>query len=151
MSLVIYTDGSCWPTNGGPGGWAFVVICQDGRVAHEASGSLRRTTNNRAELIAIGRAMRWAGGRQAVIHSDSQVCVNTLSRWSAGWRKRGWRKSDGDEPANLDLIIPAYELYLASNCRLQWVRGHAGNEFNERADELAGLARLAVTPDPLRG
>lgn len=146
--LRIYTDGSCWPTNGGPGGWAFVVADQEtGGVAYEASGSLRRTTNNRAELIAIGQAMRWSGDREAVIHSDSQLCVNTLSQWAESWRRRGWRKSDGGEPSNLDLVIPAYELYLAGKFTMQWVRGHVGDVFNERADELAGLARLAVTID----
>lgn len=142
--LRIYTDGSCWPTNGGPGGWAFVVGGPGGSIEHEASGGLRRTTNNRAELIAIGRAMRWAGDREAVIHSDSQLCVNTLSEWAEGWRRRGWRKATGGEPANLDLIIPAYDLYLAGRFRLRWVRGHAGNPLNERADELAGMARLGV-------
>lgn len=147
--MMIYTDGSS--TGGvGPGGWAFVAVSGiDNAPVHEASGHDPHTTNNRMELQAIVEAMRWAGERPCTILSDSQLCVKTLTTWARGWRRRGWFKYDGGVPMNLDIVRPALELYEAGRFKLRWVRGHAGNVFNERADVLAGQARLQGRPDPL--
>jgi ribonuclease HI len=139
--MLIYTDGSCYP-NPGPGGWAFVVYNADGSPRHEAFGSAKHTTNNRMEMLAIVRAMLWADGQACVIHSDSQLCVNTLTTWARAWQRNGWRKREG-EIANLDIVRPAFELFQRMpDVTLRWVRGHAGNVGNERADVLCGEARM---------
>lgn len=142
-SLVIYTDGSS-TGKVGPGGWAFVASSGDS-AAVERFGGADDTTNNRMEMQAIIEAMVWADGRRCQIFSDSQLCVNTLTTWAAGWKRRGWRKSDGGEVMNLDLVKRAHELYERSNATIQWVRGHNGNALNERADVLANMGRAEVT------
>jgi ribonuclease HI len=140
--MRIFTDGSCYP-NPGPGGWAFVAQHSNG-VIEEFFGSQADTTNNRMELLAIVKALEWAAGRPCEIFSDSQLCVSTLTTWAQGWKKRGWRKADGGEPMNLDMVQPAYDLFLRSKAKISWVRGHAGNELNERADVLAGMGRAQL-------
>lgn len=148
--IAIYTDGSCGSPAPCPGGWAFVVYDAAGALLHEASGGATRTSNNRMEMLAIVRALEWAGGRECVIHSDSQLCVNTLTTWARSWEAKGWRKDRG-EIKNLDVVQLAWDRFQYSAATLQWVRGHAGTAGNERADELAGLERakrlsLAVAP-----
>jgi ribonuclease HI len=141
-NIEIFTDGS---SSGaiGPGGWAFAAY-SGGELMHEASGGARVTTNNRMELLAIVRALRWAGPLPCVIYSDSQLCVNTLTKWAPNWERRGWRKHTPGEIANLDIVQAALPLFRASRASLQWVRGHNGTPGNERADVLAGEARKQV-------
>jgi ribonuclease HI len=141
--IEIYTDGSCGSPAPCPGGWAFVVY-QSGELLHEASGGARLTSNNRMEMLAIVRALVWADGRECVIFSDSQLCINTLTTWGPGWRSMGWRKRDGKDIANLDIVQRALPLFERSKAVLRWVRGHAGTVGNERADQLAGAARAAL-------
>lgn len=142
--MVIYTDGSSSGTSVGPGGWAFVAIGAGGETLFECARGARSTTNNRMEMLAIMRALQWANGRECLVISDSQLCVNTLTTWADGWRARGWRKKDSSPIANLDIVKPAHDLYLASRATMQWVRGHVGVPGNERADVLCGEARMAM-------
>lgn len=136
--LKFWTDGSCEP-NPGPGGWGYTT--SDGR---EAFGGARETTNNRMELTAILEAMRTLkNGEQAVIYSDSQYAVNGLTVWHDAWKRRGWKRKGAE--------IPNRDLWLALEAEIQrvgvmfrWVKGHDGNPGNERADELAGIARIRV-------
>ena len=141
--IHIYTDGS---SSGavGPGGWAFAAFDVGGAEIHAASGGARVTTNNRMELIAIMRALRWADGRECLVHSDSQLCINTLSVWGPAWEAAGWKKKTKGEIANLDVVQAALPLYRVSRATLQWVRGHNGTPGNERADQLAGEARRKI-------
>ncbi|WOB06513.1 RNase H family protein [Piscinibacter gummiphilus] len=140
--IEIYTDGSS-TGKVGPGGWGFVARDPDGDDVEQFGGA-NDTTNNRMEMMAIIKAMEWAAGRRCRIFSDSQLCVNTLTTWAAGWKRRGWRKADGGEVLNLDLVKQAHELYQRGNVTALWVRGHAGNELNERADRLANRGRAEV-------
>lgn len=140
----VYADGSCYP-NPGPGGWGFVAYSRD-RPLHEAFSGQADTTNNRMEMTAIIRALEWAGQFPCVIHSDSQLCVNTLTTWAPTWKKRGWMKADGRAVLNRDLVMTAHNLYLSSQARIRWVRGHNGTPGNERADQLALQGRLSLNP-----
>ena len=123
-ALEIFTDGACWPNPGGDGGWGFVVV-RDGHMVAEFCGPDPKTTSNRAELKAVIRALLWLAPRSsATIVSDSQYAVKVLS---GEYRAK----------ANLDLIEEARALMRERLIKFRWVRGHAGNRWNERADALA--------------
>lgn len=150
--VTIYTDGAAQP-NPGYGGWAMVAY-RDGREISNESGYVIGATNNQMEFEGIYAALRWLrdNGETGVVCSDSQYAINCLTIWWPKWKRFGWRKSkNGDYVKNRDIIERC--LTLMPGVRLQWVRGHCGIEGNERADELAGIARLAAeqTGEPLPG
>ncbi len=132
----IFTDGSCDP-NPGPGGWGLVWV-KDGEPAVMKHGHAPDTTNNRMEMQAVLEALRLVGPDDAVtIHSDSQLVVKTLTEWSRGWERNGWKRKSGPI-ANLDLVQETWAaLQARPKVRLQWVRAHVGNKWNEVADSLA--------------
>jgi ribonuclease HI len=152
----IFTDGSCEP-NPGPGGWGAVhvvdgdvlwsargcveAVCEPGS-SHQQGGDAE-STNNRMELTAIIRALQRVPtkgpGAAATVYSDSDLCVQTLNTWAAGWAANGWvKKSDKKPPKNLELVQAAYALKLARPaCRVQWIKAHDGSLWNEYADRLA--------------
>ena len=131
--MRVFTDGAC-SGNPGPGGWAWVT--EDGR--HDAGGD-PDTTNQRMEVRAVLEALRALDGPLA-IHSDSTYVVNCFNdRWYEGWLARDWRNSQRKPVANRDLWEPLIAAYLARSGELSftWVKGHAGIELNEIADQLA--------------
>lgn len=148
--LTIYTDGGCDP-NPGVGGWG-VAAYEDRALVFSDCGGELESTNNRMEMRAIIKALEYAAGRACEIRSDSQLCVNTLTVWAAGWRANGWKKKkakDG-EIKNLDLVQQAFALKEANPlARIVWVKGHAGEAGNELADELATRGRQTVLGQPL--
>ena len=130
---VVYTDGSCLG-NPGPGGWAWAV---DG--GQWDSGGEARTTNQRMEVTAVLRALQSLPGPIHVI-SDSTYVVNCFrQRWWVGWKRRGWRNSQGKPLANLDLWQDLLALALDSSrpVTFGWVKGHSGDPMNDRVDQLA--------------
>jgi ribonuclease HI len=131
-----FTDGGC-SGNPGPGGWGVVQV-QDNRVVARRRGEHPSTTNNRMELIALMAAYHMIGPDDEVtLWSDSQLCVNTLNEWAAGWAKRGWRRKGGPIK-NLDLVKPLYQLALSRpGARLRWIKAHEGSRWNEYVDLLA--------------
>ena len=133
--IVYYTDGSASP-NPGPGGYA---VIKNG-VPHILGSEDGETTNIRMEGKAIVAALKDAAGEHAEIFTDSEFWINVITKWAPGWEAKGWRKSGGPIK-NLELVQEAYELYNTSRATLTWVRGHAGHEFNEIADEWANKAR----------
>ena len=135
--VVIYTDGGC-RGNPGPGGWAFLVINPLSGSALERCGGERETTNNRMELMGAIMALRSLrrDGLTVVLHSDSQYVIKAASEWIPGWKARGWRRKEG-ELKNVDLLKDLDALGARFTVSWQWVRGHAGNPGNERADALA--------------
>lgn len=135
---VFYTDGSASP-NPGPGGYAVIEDGKPVALGSEAGES----TNIRMEGHAIIAAMKLAEGEQCEIHTDSEFWINVITKWAPGWAAKGWRKSGGPIK-NLELVQEAYELYNTSRATLTWVRGHAGHEFNEIADEWANKARVGA-------
>lgn len=146
-SIVIYTDGGAI-NNPGPGGYG-VVIC-NGVEQHELSGGFRMTTNNRMEMTAALRALQEVCGttRPVVLYSDSSYLVNGIEKgWARKWRANGWRKADNSAAVNSDLWAELLELLEEVKVEFRWVKGHAGNELNERCDKLAvSSARQAGLP-----
>lgn len=138
--VLIYTDGGA-RFNPGPGGYG-VVILENGKE-QEFSGGYRLTTNNRMELMACIVALRRMRDSKKTInlYSDSQYVVNGITKgWARGWRKRGWLKSDKQPAINPDLWQELLELTENLDVEFRWVRGHAGNHYNERCDQLAVAA-----------
>ncbi|MBP5485794.1 MAG: ribonuclease HI [Alphaproteobacteria bacterium] len=136
--LKIWTDGSCLG-NPGPGGWAFVAT--DGKNRAERSGGEKDTTNNRMELTAVIRAISAARRHNEIeIHTDSQYVKNGTQTWIKNWKKNNWRTADKKPVKNQDLWQQLDELVSAVKVHWVWVRGHNGEELNERCDELARAA-----------
>lgn len=130
---VVYTDGSCLG-NPGPGGWAWAVP-----GGPRESGGEPRTTNQRMEITAVVRALQALTGPVHVL-SDSTYVVNCFrQRWWEGWRRRGWRNSQGKPVANRDLWEDLLSLALDGDRRVTfgWVRGHSGDPMNELVDLMA--------------
>ena len=132
----VFTDGSANP-NPGPGGWGAVYVV-DGEVIAQDHGHDPQTTNNRMELRALLAGIELVPeGTPAVVHSDANLVVRTVTEWAAGWEARGWRRKTGPVE-NLDLVRPAYErLRERPELEVRWIKAHAGNRWNEYADSLA--------------
>lgn len=133
----VFTDGSSHP-NPGPGGWGFVWVL-DGEIQLEGhGGETGETTNNRMELTALIQAYRALPDDVAVtVFSDSQLCVNTITKWAPGWERNGWKRK-GSPLKNLDLVKELLELYRGRpSCPLEWMKAHDGSRWNEYADCLA--------------
>lgn len=138
MRTIVYADGGCDP-NPGPGGWAAVIQDPSGTI--ELYGGERATTNNRMELTAAIRALEhFPEGAQIEMRCDSQYVVKSVTEWMRGWKARGWRTATGPVK-NIDLMQRLDALAAARDVRWTWVRGHAGEAGNERADRLAALGR----------
>ena len=133
--VEIYADGAC-KGNPGPGGWG-AWLSYDGHEK-ELCGGEPMTTNNRMELTAVIRALE-ALKRGCVIrlHTDSQYVQKGISEWIKGWKLRGWRTADRKPVKNDDLWRRLDELAQQHQIEWVWVRGHAGDAGNERADALA--------------
>jgi ribonuclease HI len=134
-TVVIHTDGAC-SGNPGPGGWGAVL--RYGGHERELKGGEPLTTNNRMELTAAIMALETLNRAATVeIHTDSQYVKDGISKWIHGWKRNGWKTSDKKPVKNaelwqrLDLALQHHQVSW------HWVRGHAGHDDNERADELA--------------
>lgn len=133
--LKIWTDGSCLG-NPGPGGWAFVAT--DGKNIAERCGGEKDTTNNRMELTAVIKALSAARRHSELeLHTDSQYVKNGMESWVKNWKRNNWRTADKKPVKNQDLWMQLDELSGKIKIHWCWVRGHAGNEMNERCDTLA--------------
>lgn len=132
----VFTDGSANP-NPGPGGWGAVWVV-DGEVRAQDHGHEPETTNNRMELTALHRGIELVPkGTPAVVYSDSNLVVRTVTEWAAGWEQRGWKRRTGPVE-NLDLVRPLFELVKSRpELEIAWIKAHAGNRWNEYADALA--------------
>jgi len=149
--VLVWTDGAC-RGNPGPGGWAAILVEADGAEPVELSGGESHTTNNRMELTAALEGLRALpdGGRACVV-TDSRLMIDSMTRWLAGWKRKGWRTAAGDPVKNQDLVRALdAELGRHAEVRWHWVRGHETGEehghkaLNDRADRLAVAASHAV-------
>ena len=135
--VTIYTDGSCLG-NPGPGGWA-ALLCY-GSHEKEISGFERNSTNNRMELTAAVQALNTLKSSCKVnLYTDSEYLRRGITEWLPGWRARNWRRKGG-KLANVDLWKELDAAIRRHDVRWHWVRGHAGNRYNERVDRLAKQA-----------
>ena len=133
--VVIYTDGAC-SGNPGPGGWGAVLTF--GGVEKEICGGEPDTTNNRMEMMAAIQALELLKKPCRVeLHTDSQYLRNGVTQWIHGWKLRGWKTADKKPVKNEDLWKRLDEARLRHEVDWRWVKGHAGDVMNERADVLA--------------
>ena len=140
--VVIYTDGSC-RGNPGAGGWGALLMFE-GRE-REIWGGEAQTTNNRMELRAAIEALEVLKRPCHVeLHTDSQYVRNGITQWLPLWKARGWRTMTKGAVKNEDLWRRLDEARLRHEVDWRWVRGHAGHEFNERADQLAKRGRAEI-------
>lgn len=145
-AIDIFTDGAAEPSNPGPAGSAFVVVHGGVEIAHW-SEHLGFTTNNIAEMTAALRALETVQDRldlAITIVTDSQYVANGLTKWLPKWKANGWRTADRKPVKNRELWERLDELASRlPKLSWQWVRGHAGNRWNEVADQLANGATKA--------
>ncbi len=147
-SVTIYTDGGCAP-NPGPGGWAAVLLHRD-ESPLEITGSSPATTNNRMELQAAIEALRsLAAPHRVTLFTDSQYLRRGITEWLPGWTRRNWQTRDMTEVKNRDLWEQVALQQQRHRIDWQWVRGHTGDQWNERVDALATGA-IARPPLPLQ-
>ena len=134
-TVVIHTDGAC-SGNPGPGGWG-AILRYNGHEK-ELKGGEATTTNNRMELTAAIMALE-ALTRPAIveIHTDSQYVKDGISKWIHGWKRNGWKTSDKKPVKNAELWQRLDAALQRHQVSWHWVKGHAGHDDNERADELA--------------
>ena len=140
--VEIYTDGAC-KGNPGPGGWG-AWLSAAGKEK-ELWGGEPQTTNNRMELMAVIQALAALNQPcEVILHLDSEYVRNGITSWIHNWKRRGWRTADGKPVKNVDLWQRLDELAGAHRIDWRWVKGHAGDPGNERADGLAnrGVAEL---------
>jgi ribonuclease HI len=135
--IVIYTDGAC-KGNPGPGGWG--VLLQSGATEKELWGGEAVTTNNRMELTAVIEALKaLKRPRDVLLYLDSEYVRKGITEWLPGWKARGWKTAARQPVKNVDLWQALDALVQAGGHRIdwRWVKGHAGDPGNERADMLA--------------
>jgi ribonuclease HI len=133
--IVVYADGAC-RGNPGPGGWG--AWLKSGAREKEIWGGESHTTNNRMELTAVIRALAALKRHcTVVIHTDSEYVKNGITSWIHGWKARGWLTADRKPVKNAELWRELDALNAAHKVHWRWVKGHAGDPGNERADRLA--------------
>jgi len=139
--VTIYTDGAC-SGNPGPGGWGAVLLW-NGQL-REMSGAETPTTNNRMELMAAIEALEALKEPCLVdLYTDSIYVRDGIARWIDNWKRNGWRTAAKKPVKNAELWQQLDQARLRHQVRWHWVKGHNGNEYNERADSLACAAVTA--------
>ena len=140
--VEIYTDGAC-KGNPGPGGWGALLRC-NGREK-ELYGGERETTNNRMELAAVIAGLEALKRPcRVVVFTDSQYVKKGISEWIHNWKKRGWKTASKEPVKNADLWQALDTSAQRHEIEWRWVKGHAGHEFNERADQLANRGVTSI-------
>jgi ribonuclease HI len=137
VTITAAADGSALG-NPGPAGWAWYVNDDCWRA-----GGWPHGTNNQGELMAVldlFRATAHVPGEDLLILCDSQYVINAVTKWMPGWKRKGWRKADGKPVLNVDLLKEIDQALVGRKYTFEWVRGHAGHELNEAADERARAA-----------
>ncbi len=141
--VEIWTDGAC-KGNPGPGGWG--VWLRSGTHEKELFGGEKLTTNNRMELTAVIEALSSLKRTcEVTVHTDSEYVRKGITEWIHGWERRGWKTADGKPVKNAELWRRLDALRKLHHVQWRWVKGHAGDVGNERADALANRGAASVT------
>lgn len=140
--IIVFCDGAC-SGNPGPGGWACIIATPEKIV--ELGGHVEHTTNNKMEITAAGKALRFLEKTPGLvqIYTDSKYVIQGITEWAPGWEKRGWKKADNKPVLNEKFWQRLLELVRAREKKwpVEWhyVEGHSGNPGNDRCDEIAVL------------
>lgn len=148
MQVIVYSDGGAKP-NPGAGGWGVVIIYPDRE--EELSGAMAYTTNNQMELTAACEALAaLPTSCEITFHTDSTYVKNGITSWIAAWKRNGWVNSKKEPVANIELWQRLDAERKRHTITWRWVKGHAGNQYNERVDALATAARAKLTGEKLK-
>jgi ribonuclease HI len=149
MTITAAADGSALG-NPGPNGWAWYIDDDNW-----AAGGSPHGTNNQGELQAVLELLKATAVSDDKLHiwCDSRYVIDSVTKWMPGWKRRGWRKSDGGPVLNRDLLEGIDEAMRGRTVEFSWVKGHAGDDLNEAADERANAAATAYKnkQEPRRG
>ena len=143
MSIKVYTDGAC-RGNPGPGGWGVYIQLND--EEKDLYGGNPETTNNQMEMQAALEALKYLKDKNDVIElfTDSNYLRKGITEWIHKWKLNNWRTAAKKPVANRDLWIEISDLNEKMNVQWNWVKGHAGDPGNERADQLANLSLIHI-------
>ena len=146
MTIIAAADGSALG-NPGPAGWAWYIDDSRWRC-----GGWKRGTNNQGELTAVLDLLRQTAHVPEPLHilCDSQYVINSVTKWMAGWKRKGWKKADGKPVLNVEVMKALDAAMQGRQVTFEWVKGHAGHELNEKADVLANGAANAHASKQLR-
>ena len=144
--VQLFSDGAC-RGNPGPGGWAYILRHPATGTEKEGSGGEKQTTNNQMELTAAIEALTALKRPVDVeLHTDSIYVKDGLTKWIHGWKKNGWRTADKKPVKNLELWQALDAAVAQHKIDWHWVKGHNGDEMNERADQLANEGMAPFKP-----
>ena len=136
MTITVYTDGAC-SGNPGKGGWGAVIVYPNKKSIH-LNGGANLTTNNKMELIAAIKVLEYFDKACEVkIFTDSKYLMNGIENWIINWKKNGWKTASKKPVKNREIWEKLDALIQKHQIKWEWVKGHAGNKFNEMADQLA--------------
>ena len=148
MTIIAAADGSALG-NPGPAGWGWYVDDSCWAVGGWAHG-----TNNKAELTAVLDLLQQTAhlGEDLLVYCDSTYVINSVTKWMHGWKRRGWKKGDGQPVLNVEIMKALDEAMAGRRVQFSWVKGHTGHPLNEAADRLANGAAASwknkVAPEP---
>jgi len=143
-SVELYTDGAC-SGNPGAGGWACILVY--GKIEKELSGGAPQTTNNKMELTAVIEGLKALKGPCAItIYTDSKYVMDGVQKWAPAWIQNNWKTAAKKTVLNQELWKELLAQLAPHQVKWEWVKGHAGHPYNERADALACQARDEVKP-----
>lgn len=138
-SYSIYCDGSCAVHSTQQGRWAYVVVYNDENVVHEDGGTFQNTTNSEMEVNGLYNSLKYAienlKGALVTIYCDSSYVVKGYNEWCSGWKRKGWKKANNTPVMFTDKWMEIDKL-RSKNIKVEWVKGHAGNKWNEYVDKL---------------
>ena len=134
--IKVFTDGAC-SGNPGIGGWGVVILINDNDPIFLKGGEIQ-TTNNRMELTATIKALKYFKEHQLItLITDSKYVKDGIKSWIANWKKNGWRTTSKKPVKNKELWVELDSQISKHNITWKWVKGHAGDRYNEKADFLA--------------
>lgn len=137
--VYLYTDGAC-SGNPGSGGWACILVCNG--KEKEISGHENFTTNNRMEMMAVINGLKaLTKPCDVFLFTDSRYVLDGAQKWLFSWIKNGWKTSNKKDVKNRELWLELVDLLKKHNVQWEWVKGHNGHMYNERADKLACMQR----------